>query len=232
VTFRKPPTPPQSTQARPGVRTTPKLPTPKESIEQAPENTGISPLMRLMQGKERPYRELTLPGFEEEDDAAIVIVSLTDLELAEARLEALSWLTLKKKMPEWLLETELGQSMLDNEIQSQILYRALRQPKMRTAHYAGSVNEIRMFMEPDQRLALWNEFVAFQHERNPLRAIHTDEELQEIIATLGKESSASGVPDGLTYLDSASLRSIVTELANLVMRQTKQLYSLTSQPNP
>jgi hypothetical protein len=211
-------------------------PNAKELIEKVVDAGGLSPFAKLMQGRERPHRVITLPGFDAEDEGATVaIVALRDSELGEARIDAVTWLTEKRGMPAWMLETELGQSMLDNEIQSQCLHRALRQARSVEAPFTRTVNEVRAYMEPDQRLALWNEYVAFQHERNPLRHVRDDEELQEIVSAMGKDcgsgAPAPGEPDVLSYFDSASLRSTCRELGGLVRRLTKQLSSLTSPPN-
>lgn len=205
------------------------LPSVKEAVENAP--TGVSPFVQLMQSRERPHRVVTLPGFQDDDASAkVAIVALFDHELLDARLSALQWLTDVKKMPEWLLETELGQSILDNEIQSQCLFRALKQTRMITAPLCRSVAEVRMYMEPDVRLALWNEYVAFQHARSPLRSIRSPEELQELVSSLGKVSDARRM-DSLSYLDSATLRCIIIELADQYVKQMKQQFLHTTQPN-
>jgi hypothetical protein len=200
----------------------------KDDIEH--QTGGLSPLARLMQGRELPHVLVTLPGFEgEEDDGArVALVALTDHSFTEARLAAQAWLT-KKGLPDHMLQSEMGQAMLDNEVQTQCLHFALRQPKMLTARYTASANEVRGYFEPHVRLALWNELLSFTAARNPLQHA-SDEEVEELVALMGKDSSETELP-ALSFYDAVTLRSMCTALANRCRKLTRQLFSVTTSPN-
>lgn len=191
------------------------------------ETPDLSPLMRLVGSLPRPHRIIPMPGryANHEELGTVAIVALRDSELVDARFAALKFITELKKLPEWQLDTELGQAMLDNEMQVQVLHLTMRQPKNLAAKYTSSPTDVRMNLEPDERMTLWNEYVAFQHERSPLRTVKTDEELEELVSALGKGSFEA---TELSYFDTATLRTIIIELGDAYRRRMKQLSSATT----
>src|SRR5262245_59285703 len=112
-------------QKGPAGKSAPSL---KEQIEQLPE--GSSPLTKLVGKYPRDFREIDMPGryAGDEEYGKVALVPIRDSEALDARLAAHKFLLEVKKLPEWLLETEQGQGMLDTEIQIHVLHQVMRVP--------------------------------------------------------------------------------------------------------
>ncbi len=209
-----------------GKKPAEKLPNLKEQIESLPD--GVSPLMTLIGRVTTPHKVVTLPGFDPEDeDAKVALVALKELDTQEARLDAVQWLLEKKKMPEWLIATDMGQGLLDSEIQVQLLWRSMRMPDNLKKSFATSPADVRMNLESDARQALFQEYLEFQNSRSPLRYLRTEAEMEEFISTLLKDSLMG---TELSYCSNDMLRSTITELANRYRVLMKQRCSDTLCP--
>lgn len=188
------------------------------------DNQTNSPLSELIRQRGiRPHTIVNFPGEENDkgDALQVALVSLTDFELHTCRVGALKFLRETMKLDEFVLSTELGNSMLEVEIQVQVLYHSMRAvDNVNNKMFCASVSELRAFLEPDTRNALWAEYVAFQHARNPLKAIDSKEKLDDLIGALKNESRSTNA-DMLSYLDSATLRSTVRELVSRLKMLTK-----------
>lgn len=182
---------------------------------------GPSPLETLLGNGPRAYKVIPLPGprFAGRPEAQVAIIELMDWELRTARLEALRFLTDTCKMTEahMAMDTSLG----DEEVKTQILYAALRDPLQPDRKFARSAMAWRTGLTPDEREALYNAYLEFVEERSAFRRFQTPEEVDELAAALGKEDLAAATI--LHSYDVASLRSTLRALAKRHSALTKQL---------
>ena len=181
---------------------------------------GASPLSLLFSSRERPCTFVTFPGCDESDEnARVAIIALSDHQLLDARIDAFNFITKVKKLEDWVMATEDGQNILGNEVQVQVLWRALRKGSQVAAPFASTANELRMYLEPDERAYLWNEYLTFQAKRSPIRSLQSEEEVEEVVSALGKDSLPHAA---LSYYDSPSLRNIIISLADRLAKLMKQ----------
>jgi hypothetical protein len=204
--------------------------TPAQEIEKTP--AGISPLARLIQGRTRPHVIVPLPGElgigENGQPVNVALIALRDYEAEEVQLAAQRYLMETKKLPDYMLATDQGQRMMDVEAQIHALHEAMRDPDNLARKFTSSPMDVRMHLEPDERMALFQELLTFQALRSPLRRIETDEELKELALAVGKDEFPHAA---LSHYDSASLRSIIISLGALLVRQTRQRSSATGSPS-
>ena len=185
---------------------------------------GPSPLARLLGTGQRPMRVIDFPG-DRGNEVSVGIWNLLQWELQSARIDAMKWITDVCKVPDSALLTDA--SLADEETKNQILFRALRNPNSPMQPFAASVNELRTLLTPDERDALFTQYLDFVEERSPLRRIQSESEVDELIVALGK-GSTRGIT--LQSFDSNSLRSIAASLADRCLKLMKQNSSDSSQP--
>lgn len=178
--------------------------------------TGDSPLVKLMGTGQRPMRTVDFPG-ERGKGVAVGIWNLLQYETQQARLDAVKWIQEVCKVPDSALLADA--SLADEETKNQLLFRALRDPQNPSAPFASTVNELRTLLTPDERDALYTQYLDFVDERSPLRKLKSAEEIDQIVTALGKEGSVGKT--FLAYYDSVSLRSICLILAERCVTLTK-----------
>ncbi len=187
---------------------------------------GPCALSRLIGDGDRPSKTVTFPG--ERGAAAgakVTLWNLTDHESRTARLEAIKYLVDVCKLSE--LHLAHDPALADEEVKTQLLWRALRDPDEPLRPFASTVNKLRVHLTPDEREALFAAYLEFVDERSPIRRIRSDEELDGLAEALGKGETGEIT---LSSYDTASLRTIVRELASRCRRLTRRLSSGTSSP--
>jgi len=210
---------PRPRKAKPAENTT------QQAVERADKfaadaiDDGVSPLARLFGSRKRPHRFVTFPGYDEADpNARVAVVALSVHELLEARLAAFDFITKVKKLEDWLLATEEGQAILNNEIQTQVLFRGMRRADNIEVTYAATANEVRLYFEPSTATFFFNAWLSFQEERSPVKALD-DAGVEEVVSALGKGQ----LPHvALSYYDSSSLRNIIVSLADRLAKLMRQ----------
>lgn len=170
---------------------------------------GPSPLSRLAGDMEaRPHRLFPLPG-ERWGGASVALWALTDHETRHAQLECVRYL---KEVLKYGDAQIMSDTLVSNaEFQSQVLFTALRDAENPRRRWAGSPNELRTLLFPDEREALFAEYLRWCDERSPLRKIRSSEELEELADALSK---ASDPETSLSFYDSASLTQLCIALAS------------------
>lgn len=186
----------------------------------------LSPLARRRAAVERPHKLVPLPGplgdvdpDAGEEGGVAALVALRDQDVQDARLAAITHLLTSRKLPDWMIETEFGQGILDAEVQVQLLWRALRVPKRLNEQFALSATDVRMNLEADERVALFKEYLAWQAERSPLKEATLDE-LEALLSDAKKD--ARSLQTSLSYYDSATLRSFITLLVGRLWKPTSE----------
>jgi hypothetical protein len=161
--------------------------------------------------------------------AVIAVRALSAAEMEESHAEAIKWLVSKGGHQREDLIGSTGDSIMELELMTQLLARALMQPDRIREPFAANVAALRDLMFPDEIEACFREYTAFQSERSPLRNIRSADELREIVDALGK---GQGSQINLLRFDVISLRSITLSLADRVSTLTRPNYSDTSPQSP
>lgn len=185
---------------------------------------GPSPLSRLLGDGVRPIKIVQFPG--ERGEAyklQVGIYNLFDSETRSARIDAMEYLSTKLKLTEMHLARD--PSLGEEEVKSQLLFRALRDAANPVMPFATDVQQLRDRITPDEREALFAAYLEFVDERSPMKHIKSSTEVDELISALSKPSLGER---SLTSYDSASLRSIVMSLVDRCVKLTKQLSSDSS----
>lgn len=202
------------------------------------EEGGLSPLTALLNGAEASARKIDLPprlhalAQEKSPDAPeagrVALVALTDEDIQSAHFDALEHLRkVKSAPPEWYLETEDGRATKHLELQTQILYRALRDPRAPSRRFATSPRQLRGALFPDEREYLMNEYLRFQQDRRPYETL-TPASLQKLVDDAGKGCLEL---TSLSCFDVSSLSAITLELASQLYALTSRLSLATSSPS-
>ena len=211
-----------------------KNPSLAEQVEAAGE--GVSALGKLVGKVGRPAKRVDLPArlmaaYEDSDEQPnVVVVALTGLEFEEAYIEATHWINEVKKLKDWMTQTELGQMLLNLELQVQVLARALRdgnEPTHLKMWMRGPM-DVRLNLDNDEIGYLYTQWAAFQAERSAVKPI-TQEELEKVLAAVKKGSLEHAA---LNCYDTVSLRTIIIELADqhlkLMMQHSSAIGSASS----
>ena len=150
-------------------------------------------------------------------------------ELEEAHAEAVKWLVGVGGHQREDLISNTGDSVMELEVMTQLLARALMDPDKPREAFAKDVASLRETFFSDEIEACFREYSAFQAERSPLRGIRSAEELREVVEALGKGQTSQ---INLLRFDAISLRSITLSLADRVSKLTRPSSSDTSPPSP
>ena len=168
-------------------------------------------VQEILKGR-RASRVLPFPG---DDERTIGIRLLADQEIDNARLDALVHLSRHMPaIPEMSLERLclVDPELLDREVQRQVIYKAFVNPDT-----IKNPEPEPFFADPDDVRGLDSVMVETLHQAylnhqeyaNPQSTL-TDEQVDELVDTLGKEQSG---PDILSLLDARSLRILVHSMA-------------------
>jgi hypothetical protein len=161
-------------------------------------------------------------------NATFAVRALSAGEMEEAHAEAIKWLVSKGGHQREDLIGATGDSMLELELMTQLLARALMHPDRTREPAVKDAAMLRDLMFSDEIEACFREYTAFQAERSPLRNIRSADELREVVDALGKGRGSS---INLLRFDVISLRNITLSLADRVVTLTRPSFSDTSQPN-
>ena len=125
---------------------------------------GPSPLSRLLGDGVRPIKIVQFPGERGEASGLQVgIYNLFDSETRSARVDAMDYLSTKMKLTEVHLARD--PSLGDEEVKSQLLFRALRDAANPVMPFAADVQQLRDRITPDEREALFSAYLEFVDER-------------------------------------------------------------------
>jgi hypothetical protein len=163
---------------------------------------------------------------------------LRDLELTEARAEAVSFLELMVKKLEERKQAEdrvppevyfaLDENFLIEEEERQVLFRAMRDPENPEQPLAGTIGELRAGLDADERKALMNAYNTWKDDEGPVTRVKTLEEARGLVAAVGKEQRPSLL---WTYYDRFSLGNIAIAQDEALSTLRKTLSS-SSGPSP
>lgn len=161
---------------------------------------------------------------------AFALCAVSAEEILRATSAAVKWLVdpAGAGLDRGDLLTETGEGCLDFETKCQLLFRALRDPADVTRPLAGSVDELRALLYPDEVRVLYERHVDYERERSPISQARAWGEVEANIEAMGKGSAP---PTLLSGFDAATLRLITTELASRLYGPTKPSSSGTSPPN-
>jgi len=154
--------------------------------------------------------------------------ALSTRETEEAHAEAIKWLIGQGAHQREDLIGATGDSVLELELMTQLLARALMDPERHREPFAKDAAALRDAMFPDEIEACFREYTAFQAERSPIRGLRSADELREVVDALGKGQTSQ---INLLRFDVVSLRSISLSLADQVARLTRPISSDTSPPS-
>jgi hypothetical protein len=161
--------------------------------------------------------------------AVFAVRALSAGEMEEAHAECIKWLVSKGGHQREDLIGSTGDSIMELELMTQLLARALMHPERIRENAAKDVAMLRDLLFPDEIEACFREYTAFQAERSPLRNLRSAEELREVVDALGKGRASS---INLLRFDVISLRSITLSLADRVATLTRPNFSDTSPQSP
>jgi len=143
------------------------------------------------------YRKIKYPGTEQE----IVIIVLSNAEFQDAIIEAENYFKGKNITP--------SKEMLDDEIATQILARALRDSNNIQKYLVKNSDELRMHITRAEKNSLVEEYNALELECSPNLNTITDEEFSKIWEDIKKNPETL-----LSDLSLNTLRRLLLYLAN------------------
>jgi hypothetical protein len=180
-------------------------------------------LERALGSAKRPHSHpFTLPGLAGEQGMQACLWALRNMEIANARAQAMKYLHayFKALDPETPVELFLqaDPNFFEAELYIQMLAVALRDPGNPSSPLT-TPQSLRVLTGPDDVQCLMAAYNDWCNLSSPLRKIRTAEQLQELIAAVGKEPGAS---ISLSYYDTDSLRGIAHALAAELISQAKK----------
>jgi len=197
--------------------------------------SGASPLSRLLGGFLPPRKRFTHDVLRCDDTGALKTITLrlavraiTVEETEEAHAEAVKYLTTKGGHSREDFITSQGDSIMEAELMTQILARALMDPDNLREPFAKDAAALRGVFFTDELEACFREYSSWQAERSPIRALRSADELREVVDALGKGQMERG---SLLRFDVISLSDIALSLADRVQRLTRPSSSDTSSPS-
>lgn len=153
-----------------------------------------SRLSRLKAGKNN-FKVIKYPGTDEKAGMALLsldesqdAVIAADLYLAEAGIK---------------FDTFTAEIYSD-EVNTQLLFRILREHDDHKRPYASSVDEIRKHVTKAEKDALIEEYNQFERDCSPRLADITEEELDSLLSEVKKS------PETLNFLDTPTLKRLIT----------------------
>mgnify|MGYP000334775224 FL=1 len=196
---------------------------------------GSTPLARLLGGYMPPRKRFTLDVLRCDAAGAPVTITLrlavraiSVEETEEAHAEAVKYLTTKGGHTREDFITSQGDSIMEVELMTQVLARALMDHDDLRAPFAKDAAALRGALFTDEIEACFREYSAWQAERSPIRALRSADELREVVDALGKGRVER---TSLLRFDVISLTDIALSLADRVQKQTRPSSSDTSPPS-
>lgn len=196
---------------------------------------GSTPLARLLGGYMPPRKRFTLDVLRCDAAGAPVTITLrlavraiSVEETEEAHAEAVKYLTTKGGHTREDFITSQGDSIMEVELMTQVLARALMDHDDLRAPFAKDAAALRGTLFTDEIEACFREYSAWQAERSPIRALRSVDELREVVDALGKGRVER---TSLLRFDVISLSDIALSLADRVQRLTRPSSSDTSPPS-
>ncbi len=196
---------------------------------------GSTPLARLLGGYMPPRKRFTLDVLRCDAAGAPVTITLrlavraiSVEETEEAHAEAVKYLTTKGGHTREDFITSQGDSIMEVELMTQVLARALMDHDDLRAPFAKDAAALRGALFTDEIEACFREYSAWQAERSPIRALRSADELREVVDALGKGRVER---TSLLRFDVISLSDIALSLADRVQKQTRPSSSDTSPPS-
>ena len=160
--------------------------------------------------------------------ATLAVRALSAAEMEEAHAEAIKFLVGQGAHQREDLIGASGDSVLELELMTQLLARALMDHEKHREPFAKDAAALRGALFSDEIEACFREYTAFQAERSPIRGLRSADELKEVVEALGKGQTSQ---INLLRFDVISLRSIITSLAVRVSTLTRPSFSDTSPPS-
>ena len=200
-----------------------------------PSIFGTTKLSQMLGGYMPPRRRFELDVQRCDAEGAPVVVhlqlavrALSVEEMEQSHADAVKWLVGVGGHQREDLITSNGDSVVELEMMTQVLARALMDPDKPREPFAKDAKALRETFYPDEIETCFREFSAFDAERSPLRRLRSADDLAEVVEALGKGQTSQ---INLLRFDVISLRSIALSLADRVARQTRPSFSDTSQPS-
>ena len=195
---------------------------------------GSSKLAQMLGGYLPPRKKFELDVLRCDDRGAPITIrlrmaarALTVEETEESHAAAIQWLVSKGGHTREDLIGSTGDSILECELMTQLLSRALMDPDNVRKPFAVDAAALRATLYTDEIEACFREYSAFQAERSPLRNIRSADELREVVDALGKGQDER---INLMRFDVISLSNIIRTLAARVATLTRPSSSDTSSP--
>lgn len=196
---------------------------------------GDTKLSQMLGGYMPPRRRFDLDVQRCNAEGAPVVVhlqlavrALSVEEMEQSHADAVKWLVGVGGHQREDLITSNGDSVVELEMMTQVLARALMDPDKPREPFAKDAKALRETFYPDEIETCFREFSAFDAERSPLRRLRSADDLAEVVEALGKGQTSQ---INLLRFDIISLRSITLSLADRVAKQTRPNSSATSQPS-
>lgn len=196
---------------------------------------GSTPLARLLGGYMPPRKRFTLDVLRADAAGAPVTITLrlavraiSVEETEEAHADAVKYLTTKGGHTREDFITSQGDSIMEVELMTQVLARALMDHDDPRAPFAKDAAALRGALFTDEIEACFREYSAWQAERSPIRALRSADELREVVDALGKGRVER---TSLLRFDVISLSDIALSLADRVQKLTRPSSSDTSPPS-
>lgn len=144
-------------------------------------------LAKLKAGKDN-VKVVKFPG----TDQDVAIQVLTNGEKQRGALETERYFEAEK-----IKISATGLKVYNDELNTRLLFQALRDPDDHERSFAGSVGELRDMLTTDEKDLLLEEYDALETEVSPTEEAMTDEALEEFLATVKKNPTvlnASSLP--------------------------------------
>lgn len=152
----------------------------------------------------------------------LALRTLSADENLRVRAAARKWLCEECGFTEdFLASTEDGEATTGFEVKVRTIALALVEPAAPHRPVAKDADELRVMLDADEVMALFELFVDWVQERSPISSAKTAEEVSALVDAMGKGTQPT---QRLNGYDSASLRSIAKELA-------ARLRTLTNSPS-
>lgn len=200
-----------------------------------PSIFGTTKLSQMLGGYMPPRRRFDLDVQRCDAEGAPVVVhlqlavrALSVEEMEQSHADAVKWLVGVGGHQREDLITSNGDSVVELEMMTQVLARALMDPDKPREPFAKDAKALRETFYPDEIETCFREFSAFDAERSPLRRLRSADDLAEVVEALGKGQTSQ---INLLRFDIISLRSIALSLADRVAKLTRPSFSDTSQPS-
>jgi len=152
------------------------------------------------------FRVLPFPGLEAK--VGMVVLSLNESQAAVIAADLYL-------AGEGLKFTEFTSEVYADEVNTQLLFRLLREPDNQDKPFAATVEEVRTSITRAEKNALITEYNEFERDCSPKLADLSDQQLDELVDEVKKN------PETLSYLDTSTLKRLITFLADRPVKSRK-----------